>query len=122
MAGAQSASGKKPDSSYSRQLQAKPARPVYRSAKLTPDQPPNSFVQYGDVWGCHDGFTKSGEKCISIFSKYGGQPENSYVQYRTIWGCTAGFRKEGSKCVSVFTKRKGRMKTEGEGFIEFLSK
>ena len=123
MASAQSANDIKPDSALNRQLLAVPGRSETRSSvKLTPDQPPNSFVQYGDVWGCHDGFTKSGEKCISIFSKYGGQPENSYVQYRTIWGCTAGFRKEGSKCVSVFTKRKGRMKTEGEGFIEFLSK
>ncbi|MCH7550351.1 MAG: hypothetical protein IIA35_01415 [Proteobacteria bacterium] len=113
MAGAQSANGNKPDSSYKRQLQAGTGRTETRnSVKLTPDQPPNSYVQYGDVWGCYDGFTKLGSKCISIFSKIGGPPENSYVQYRTIWGCTAGFRKEGSKCVTVFTKKKVRLKTE----------
>jgi len=117
-ASAQSANDRKPDSSLSRQLQANPGRSETRSpVKLTPDQPPNSYVQYGDVWGCYDGFTKLGSKCISIFSKIGGPPENSYVQYRTIWGCTAGFRKEGSKCVTVFTKRKVRLKKEDEGFI-----
>lgn len=112
MAGAQSANGNKPDSSYSRQLQADTGRSDTKSVKLTPDQPPNSFIQYGEVWGCYDGFTKLGNKCVSIFSKFGGQPENSYVQYRTIWGCTAGFTKEGNKCVSVFTKKKVVLKTE----------
>ena len=112
VAGAQSANGKKPDSSLSRQLQANAGRAETRSVNLTPGQPPNSFVQYGDVWGCYDGFTKLGSKCISNFSKFGGQPENSYVQYRTIWGCKAGFTKEGNKCVSVFTKKKVVLKTE----------
>lgn len=112
-ASAQSANDIKPNSAQNRQLLANPGRSVTRSSvKLTPDQPPNSYVQYGDVWGCYDGFTKLGSKCISIFSKIGGPPENSYVQYRTIWGCTAGFRKEGSKCVTVFTKKKVRLKTE----------
>ncbi len=112
-ASAQSANDIKPNSAQNRQLLADPGRSEIRSSvKLTPDQPPNSYVQYGDVWGCHDGFTKLGSKCISIFSKIGGPPENSYVQYRTIWGCTAGFRKEGSKCVTVFTKKKVRLKTE----------
>ena len=120
MAGAQSANDKKPDSSYSRQLQANAGRSETKSVRVTPDQPPNSYVQYGDVWGCYDGFTKLGSKCISIFSKIGGPPENSYVQYRTIWGCTAGFRKEGSKCVSVFTKKKVRLKTEDGVFQQLL--
>ena len=107
VAGAQSANGKKPDSSYSRQLQANAGRvETLGSDKLLPDQPPNSFIQYGEVWGCNDGFTKSGNKCVSIFSKFGGQPANSFVQYRTIWGCTAGFTKERNKCVSVFTKKR----------------
>ena len=112
MAGAQSANSQKPDSSYSRQLQANAGRSDTKSVKLTPDQPPNSFIQYGEVWGCYDGFTKLGNKCVSIFSKFGGQPENSYVQYRTVWGCTAGFTKEGGKCVSVFAKKKVVLKTE----------
>ena len=112
LAGAQSASGTKadssPDSSYDRQLQVNPGRSRSESGsvKLIPNQPPNSFIQYGDVWGCNDGFDKSGNKCVSIFSKIGGQPENSYVQYGTIWGCERGFRREGKKCVSIFTKRK----------------
>ncbi len=112
IAGAQSANGQNPDSSYSRQLQANSGRLETRSVKLTPGQPPNSFIQYGEVWGCNRGFTKSGSKCISIFSKFGGPPENSYVQYGTIWGCTAGFRKEANKCVSVFTKKKVVLKTK----------
>lgn len=110
MAGAQSANGNKPDSSHSRQLQANPDQVAIKSFKATPDQPPNSYVQYGEVWGCYDGFTKLGNKCISIFSKFGGQPKNSFVQYRTIWGCTAGFTKEANKCVSVFTKKKAVLK------------
>lgn len=109
-AGAQSANGNKPDSSHSRQLQANPDQVAIKSFKATPDQPPNSYVQYGEVWGCYDGFTKLGNKCISIFSKFGGQPKNSFVQYRTIWGCTAGFTKEANKCVSVFTKKKAVLK------------
>ena len=117
MAGPKSANGKKPDSSLSRQLDAKPARQQYRSAKMIPGQPPNSFVQYGEIWGCNDGFTKLGAKCISIFSKIGGPPENSYVQYRTIWGCTAGFTKEGSKCVSVFTKKRIGLKTANGEYL-----
>ncbi len=121
VAGAQSAYSTKadssPDSSYDRQLQVNPGRSRLGSGtvKSIPDQPPNSFVQYGDVWGCNDGFDKSGNKCVSIFSKIGGQPENSYVQYGTIWGCKRGFRKEDNKCVSIFTKRKViSRKKEGE--------
>ena len=115
IASAQSAKGNKPDSSYGRQLQANSGRvDTRRSVKLTPDQPPNSFVQYGEVWGCNKGFTKSGNRCISIFSKFGGPPLNSYVQYGSVWGCTAGFRKEGNRCVSVFTKKKVVVKTEDE--------
>ena len=113
MAGAQSANGQKPDSSLARQLQANAGqREISKYVKVTPDQPPNSFVQYGEVWGCYDGYTKSGSKCVSIFSKFGGQPENSYVQYRTVWGCKAGFRKENNRCVSVFTKKKVVLRDE----------
>ena len=113
IASAQSPNGNKPDSSHSRQLQANSGRTsTGKNVKLTPGQPPNSFVQYGEVWGCNKGFTKSGSQCISIFSKFGGPPENSYVQYGTIWGCTAGFTKDANKCVSVFIKKKMFVKTE----------
>ncbi len=105
-AGAQSAKGKKADSSYERQLQANSARTKSSSVKLIPDQPPNSFIQYGDVWGCNDGFDKSGNTCVSIFAELGGQPENSYVQYGTIWGCKRGYSREDNKCESIFTKRR----------------
>jgi len=112
-AGAQDANGKKPDSSHSRQLLAQPGpTPEPTFTKSIPRQPANSFVQYGDVWGCNDGFRKLGKKCVSIFSKAGGQPANSFVQYRTIWGCDDGFKKEGNKCVSVFTKSSVSMKTK----------
>ena len=106
VAGAQSAKGKKADSSHERQLQANPGRSLNGSVKLTPDQPPNSFIQYGDIWGCNDGFDKLANTCVSIFAKFGGQPENSYVQYGTIWGCKRGFRREDNKCESIFTKKK----------------
>lgn len=124
VAGAQSANTTKakssPDSSYERQLQANPARKKNRSVKVTPDQPSNSYVQYGDVWGCNDGFDKSANTCVSIFAKIGGQPENSYVQYGTIWGCKRGFRKEGNKCVSIFTKKKVIPKKKS-GMSKFFS-
>ena len=119
---AQSANSTRADSSFERQLQADPgqSRSESRSVKSIPNQPPNSFIQYGDVWGCNDGFDKSGNKCVSIFSKIGGQPDNSYVQYGTIWGCRKGFRREGNKCVSIFTKRKVISKKE-EGISKFFS-
>ncbi len=118
--GAQSAKGEQADSSYERQLEVNPDRTKNRSVKVTPDQPPNSFIQYGDVWGCNDGFDKSGTQCVSIFDEYGGQPENSYVQYGTIWGCTRGFRREGATCVSVFTKKKAYVKKKKEGIARFF--
>ena len=121
VAGAQGADSKTDYSSYERQLQASPVRTKSRSIKVTPDQPPNSFIQYGDVWGCNDGFDKSGNTCVSIFSKFGGPPENSYVQYGTIWGCTRGFRREDNKCVSVFTKKKAVLKKEKGGMAKFFS-
>ncbi len=120
VAGAQSAKGKKADSSYERQLQVNPGRSVESSVKVTPDQPSNSFIQYGDVWGCNDGFDKLANTCVSIFSKIGGQPENSYVQYGTIWGCTKGFSREGNTCVSIFTKRRVIPKKK-EGMSKFFS-
>ena len=120
VAGAQSAKGKKADSSYERQLQVNPRRSFNSFVKVTPDQPSNSFVQYGEVWGCNDGFDKSGNKCVSIFAEIGGQPENSYVQYGTIWGCTRGYRREGNKCESIFTKKKVISKNK-DGMSKFFS-
>lgn len=113
-AGAQSANDSAPTSSYERQREANPGQVKSRSVKVTPDQPPNSFVQYGDVWGCNDGFDKTKNKCVSIFSKIGGPPENSYVQYGTIWGCKKGYTRDGNKCVSIFTKRKVYLKKDDE--------
>ncbi len=125
VAGAQSANDKKadssPDSSYERQLQASPGQTKTGSAKVTPDQPQNSFIQYGDVWGCNDGFDKSGTECVSIFSEIGGQPENSYVQYGTIWGCTRGFSREGNRCVSIFTKKRVILQKKKDGMARFFS-
>lgn len=110
VAGAQTADDKKPDSIHTRQRDAifVPSNKSFTAVKPTLDQPPNSFVQYGDVWGCDDGFTKKGNTCISIFSKNGGQPENSFVQYGTKWGCNDGFRKVGDKCVDIFSEFGGQ--------------
>ncbi len=46
---AQSAYGEAPTSSYERQIEASPSQAKSRSVKIIPDQPPNSFIQYGDV-------------------------------------------------------------------------
>ena len=122
MANAEHGGEKHPDTSLDRQLNAKPKQTTARTAITNANKPANSFIQYGEVWGCDDGFTKSGQKCVSIFANVGGQPENSYVQYRTIWGCEEGFRKESGKCVSIFTKKKVFPKKEDETAFSFSSK
>ena len=67
-----------------------------------PGQPPNSYV-VGANWYCKEGFQKSGESCVSIFSTMpGGQPPNSYV-VGANWYCKKGFQKSGESCVSIFS-------------------
>ena len=115
---AQSAKEIKPDSSFERQRQVS-ASPSAKGSIETPFvQPPNSFIQYGDIWGCNDGYDKLKNACVSIFSKFGGPPEHSYVQYGTIWGCKRGFSRESNKCISIFDIRRvgSRAKTQNSSF------
>ena len=113
-ANARHGEGKEHDTSLDRQLNAQPRQTASRSAITLANKPANSFIQYGEVWGCDDGFTKSGATCVSIFSKTGGQPQNSYVQYRTIWGCEDGFTKQSGKCVSIYAKKRVIAKKKDE--------
>ena len=123
VARADSHKGEKLSSSYDRQLDAAStlSKKGSGSVDLVHNQPPNSFVQYGDVWGCNDGYRKTATTCVSIFAAFGGQPTNSYVQYGTIWGCKDGFRKETDKCVSAFTKRKSGSKAKEAKLLESLN-
>ena len=66
-----------------------------------PGQPANSYV-VGINWFCNDGYRKSGNKCVSIFSELGGRPANS-TAVGINWFCNDGYRKSGNKCVSIFS-------------------
>ncbi len=55
----------------------------------------------GEKWFCNAGYTKSQNKCVSIFQDMGGQPKNSYVSGEK-WFCNAGYTKSQNKCVSIF--------------------